>query len=98
MKRLSPHKLKHYLNRPDGDLDLHGLTVVEALVETKQFLQEAERHHWQKVRVITGRGLNSPSGRAVVKEAVGEWLVSHGYRFQIAKGPDGGPGSLIISL
>lgn len=98
MKRLASHKVKQYLSRPDGELDLHGLTVREALEETARFLEHAERQHWQKVRIITGRGLNSPAGKAVLKEAIGKWLLDYGYRYRSATGQEGGPGSLIVSL
>ncbi len=98
MKRISSHKIKQYLHRPDGEIDLHGLFREEAIKELEEFLARAERLHWQSVKVITGRGLNSPGGKAIIKENVQIWLRSHNYSFKSAKSSEGGPGSLIVSL
>ncbi len=98
MKRLPPHTLKHYLSRPEAELDLHGFTRLEALLEVQSFLEKAHQQVWQRVKIITGRGLNSHNGQPILKEAVMVWLEEHRYRFEIAKGRDGGPGSLIVVL
>lgn len=98
MPRLSHHKVQRYLNRPDGELDLHGFRVAEAGVELRRFLYEAGQRDWLKVRIITGRGLNSPDGRSVLKAYVKEYLSDEGYRFREAKGPEGGAGALIVDV
>ena len=98
MKRLPSHKLKQYLGRPDGELDLHGFTRLDALAELEIFLRKAEFLHWSKVKIITGRGLNSPEGRGILKESVIDWLVKNRYRYNIASGKEGGPGSVIVDL
>ncbi len=98
MARISQHKLKQYLNRPDGELDLHGLRVLEAGDELRNFLTQAERRQWSKVKIITGRGLNSPEGRGVLKEYVEGYLGREGYRFREAAGADGGAGCLVVDI
>ncbi len=98
MKRLPEHKLRQYLSRPDGELDLHGFTRQETLSELESFLNKAESLQWHKVKIITGRGLNSPEGRAILREVVVEWLNNNRYRYSIASGKEGGPGSVIVDL
>ncbi len=45
--------------KPQRELDLHGFTVPEALLETEYFVQRSIAHKLRTVRVITGRGLHS---------------------------------------
>lgn len=98
MKKISNHKIKQYLRRPDGEIDLHGLSREEAIKELKDFLSRADSLHWQSVKVITGRGLNSPDGVSILKQSVQIWLRSHNYAFTAAKNKEGGPGSIIVSI
>ncbi|HRH32564.1 MAG TPA: Smr/MutS family protein [bacterium] len=98
MKRLPSHKIKQYLERPDGELDLHGQTKLEALHEVQLFLRRAEILGWHRVKIITGRGLNSPDGKAVLKESVSNWLRQADYKFKEASGKEGGPGSLVVDI
>lgn len=98
MKRLSVQKIKQYLERPDGELDLHGLRQDEAMAELADFLHKAERLGWERVKIITGRGLNSPDGRGVLRDRAEAFLRSHNYRFQAAKLADGGAGCLMVDI
>lgn len=98
MKRISSHKIKQYLQQPDGELDLHGLSKAQALAELEVFLQRAERLEWQRVKVITGRGLNSPEGFSIVKESTLTWLKNNHYKHRIAKIKEGGAGCIIVTI
>lgn len=49
------------------ELDLHEYREKEALALTKNFLAS---HKGQQVRIITGRGKHSPSGKPPTKSAV----------------------------
>jgi len=78
-------------------LDLHGLGVREALLETERFLRDAQAHRVRQVRIVYGKGRGSPGGRGVLREAVPRWLDGAGaelvasYRRQPdASGVDGG--------
>jgi DNA-nicking Smr family endonuclease len=78
-------------------LDLHGLGVREALIETERFLRDAQAHRVRQVRIVYGQGRGSPGGRGVLREAVPRWLDGAGaelvasYRRQPdASGADGG--------
>jgi DNA-nicking Smr family endonuclease len=98
MVKIAKHKLKNYLNRPDGELDLHGFTKTESLVALSDFLNNAHQLNWQRVRIITGKGINSPGGKFVIREVVMEWLRNQNYRFSFAKSKEGGAGSIIVEI
>ncbi len=98
MSRLPPHTLKRYLDRPDAELDLHGLTRIEAESELRSFLDEATSLNWTKVRIITGQGRNSASGEAVLRNWAEGYLDSRGLRHQRAGYGQGGDGALDVFL
>ena len=98
MPRVHKHIVDRYLSRPDAELDLHGLTVKQAENELILFLQKCEDLNWKKVRIIVGKGWNSPNGRGVVKEFVEKRLQADGYDFSYAKLNEGGEGVLIVTL
>lgn len=58
---------------PDGTLDLHGLSRLEAVSRTKSYLAQASRLGWVLVVIVTGKGLRSPQG-PVLRGAVEECL------------------------
>lgn len=60
---------------PQETLDLHGCTVQEAEDKACRFLEEARRRLLLTVRIITGKGLHSPGGRAVLPDMVEQLLV-----------------------
>lgn len=51
---------------PQVELDLHGLTVAEATVRVESFVQTAHAKGLKTLRLITGKGLHSEEGRAVL--------------------------------
>ena len=81
----------------EDSIDLHGLTVTEALQATEQFLRSSRARGLRKVVVIHGKGRN---GEGVLKREVKAYLERHrqtgamGY----ARGPDGGRGALWVIL
>lgn len=91
-------KHNKYSSVINAEIDLHGLTALHAISELEDFIKEAEIKSYKKVRVITGKGLHSPDGRAVIKEAVMSFLKNHGLSFTHAKLNEGGEGALIVSL
>ena len=98
MSRVHKHIIDRYLSRPDAELDLHGLIIKEAENELLSFLNKAEDLQWKKVRIIVGKGLNSPDGRGVMKEFVEKKLEEAGYVFTRAKLNEGGEGVLIVTF
>jgi len=60
------------LGRPAVDqcVDLHGMTRDKALIALEEACDDAISHRQRVLRVIHGRGLHSPDGRSVIKQAV----------------------------
>lgn len=60
--------------RPEAELDLHGLTADAAEKKAESFLRNSRDKGLHTVRIITGKGLHSPQGRAVLPD-VAEALI-----------------------
>lgn len=93
--RVKKNKYQQIIN---AALDLHGLTALEAEAALANFLADARSFGYERVRIITGKGVNSPDGRAVLKPLVETWLKDHGYNWRSAKISEGGEGALDIDL
>ena len=84
-------------------LDLHGHTVDEAKETLDHFLTQSYLSGRRCLRLIHGRGLNSPDKQAVLKDAVHTWL-SHGrlsrmvLAFVTARPNAGGAGAVYVLL
>ena len=87
---------------PEDELDLHGLTVEEALNQLAGFVSRAFAHNHRTVSVVTGKGLHSKGGVGVLKLAVEQWIVSRGKRciesYDEAPRAHGGKGAIILNL
>lgn len=81
-------------------LDLHGLTVEEARATFCVFIDEVSPRNYTLVRIITGQGYGSRSGRSVLRLTVPRWLKQHNnvLAFSWATERWGGNGSLIVLL
>lgn len=64
----------HTYPPPQESLDLHGCTLEEAEVKISAFMERAELGGLQTVRIITGKGLHSPGGKAVLPNATEQQL------------------------
>lgn len=58
----------------ERDLDLHGLTAVEARRQLPGFLADAQADGLRCVRIIHGKGYRSPEQRPVLKSLLDQWL------------------------
>ena len=81
----------------DGQLDLHQLKADEARRQLRRFLDQADRDHCHRLRIIHGRGLHS-TGRAVLPELVQDELRldSRVVAFRLAGRFDGGAGAVRV--
>lgn len=61
---------------PPAELDLHGLTAVEAQKRLELFLHAARVRGLPWVRVVTGRGLGNRDGQPVLRERIETWCRS----------------------
>ncbi|HUX12783.1 MAG TPA: Smr/MutS family protein [Spirochaetia bacterium] len=86
--------------RHEAELDLHGLTVDDALKRVDLFLLEARRLSLRKVLVIHGKGLHSDRGEAVLARAVRTHLENHPLAGRLLSPPPrfGGNGALWVLL
>lgn len=94
-------ELKRGTIRIVRELDLHGLTREEALVELARFVSTAHRQGEKALLVITGKGNNSP-GEPVLQGAVVGWLREKGKAMvaEFAPAPRdlGGSGAIVVFL
>ena len=100
---LSPQSLKklrrgHWIIQ--DELDLHGLTSVEARESLVGFLHACLRHGARCVRIIHGKGLRSKNREPVLKVKVANWLMQRDevLAFCQARQVDGGGGAVMVLL
>ena len=81
----------------DGQLDLHHLKADEARRQLRRFLDQADRDHCRRLRIVHGRGLHS-TGRAVLPELVQDELRldPRVIAFRLAGRFDGGAGAVRV--
>lgn len=84
-------------------VDLHGMVQSAAKEALTSFVHESVRKGLRTILVVHGKGLGSPGGRPVLKQATTEWL-SHGtlcgyvLAFTTARPADGGGGAMYVLL
>ncbi len=87
----------------EASLDLHGMRLAEAEQAFKAFILEQHEKEIRAVRVITGKGLRSESGRGVLQSALPDWLNDPAIRpfvrgYTHAAPEKGGAGVFLIML
>ncbi len=60
---------------PQETLDLHGYTAQEAEDKARHFIEDARHRGIRTVRIITGKGLHSPGGVAVLPDIIEQQLI-----------------------
>lgn len=86
-----------------GQLDLHGLGRDEARLAVEEFVRGMSRFRPCCVKIIHGRGINSPNDRAILKESLQRWLSTrrlskHVVAYASAPLNDGGVGAIYVLL
>ncbi len=84
-------------------IDLHGLSVDEALTEAEAFLAQSQARGLRHVLLVHGRGLGSPEGVPLLKRALTQRLAAKrlGKRvlaFCSSRAVDGGLGAMYVLL
>jgi DNA-nicking Smr family endonuclease len=81
--------------RVEAEIDLHGLTVVQAKAELRAFLAEACARRLRCLRIVHGKGLRSGQRGPVIKQTVNALLrrVAAVVAFSSARQVDGGTGA-----
>ncbi|MGD9941414.1 MAG: Smr/MutS family protein [Clostridia bacterium] len=57
----------------DGTIDLHGMTVPDAIASLELFFSQAEAAAWRKILIVHGKGIHSKDG-PVLMDTVRRWL------------------------
>lgn len=88
---------------PEARLDLHGMNALQAFQALVPFFRSAWQKGLRTVIVVTGRGVNSPTGMAVLRHKLHTWLIQEPFKrvvmaFSTARPGDGGAGSMYILL
>jgi DNA-nicking Smr family endonuclease len=86
--------------RVQREIDLHGMTVVEAKGALREFLVAALEQRVRCVRIVHGKGLRSGHRGPVLKAAVSSLLRRTGavLAYVSARPVDGGTGALYVLL
>ena len=81
-------------------LDLHSYTLEEAIVNTKSFLDSSKKKGLRKVLIITGKGLHSAGGEAVLRPTILNIANNHPNVREVStpKAAEGGSGALMVIL
>jgi len=82
------------------ELDLHEMILDDAVAHTRSFLDNSYAKGLRKVRIITGKGIHSRNGEAVLRPAVIDVCRSHpGVReVLVPKASEGGSGVLSVIM
>ncbi len=86
-----------------GSIDLHGLSRIEAREAVEDFILRMARERSCCVKIVHGRGMNSPSDKAVLKECLQRWLATRRMSrcvvaYASAPYTDGGVGAIYVLL
>ncbi|MEA2097515.1 MAG: Smr/MutS family protein [Patescibacteria group bacterium] len=91
-------KQNKYLQTVKAELDLHGLTKEESREEVLDFLSEAKYMEYDKVRIITGKGIHSKNNQGILNEYVQSILIEENLQYCESKISEGGSGSIDVKL
>jgi DNA-nicking Smr family endonuclease len=87
---------------PDQSIDLHGMQRSEVAAKLKSFIVNSRFYQHKVLLVITGKGLHSENGKAVLRDEVERFLKHEGRSFVIEWGRApknyGGEGALVLFL
>ena len=80
------------------ELDLHEMILEDAAVATRQFLDRSFARGLKKVHVITGKGIHSKNGEAVLRPLIIRICRSHPKvrEVTVPKASEGGSGALTV--
>ncbi|HKO89057.1 MAG TPA: Smr/MutS family protein [Burkholderiales bacterium] len=93
-------KLKRGHWRVQYEIDLHGMTRVEAHTQLSAFLRECVKRGARCIRIVHGKGLGSKNREPVLKGKVRAWLTRRDEILAYCEAPpvQGGSGALLVLL
>ncbi len=98
------HRLFHDLQRglipPEDSLDLHGMRVTEARKAFSRFFGASLHRGRRCVRIVHGKGHNSPDNQPMLKQKTYQWLLQSKAVLAFVSAPrwDGGSGATYALL
>jgi DNA-nicking Smr family endonuclease len=98
MTKLKSKKLNKYERPIEAEVDLHGLRLKEAQLVFVDFLAEVLESGYNRVRIVTGKGLHSVAGVSVIKEMVTDILKAQQIKFREGKPAEGGSGAIVVDF
>ncbi len=92
--------LQRGLLPPEESLDLHGMRVTEARTAFSRFLHASLGRGLRCVRIVHGKGRNSPDSQPVLKQKTYQWLLQSEPVLAFVSAPrwDGGSGATYVLL
>ena len=86
--------------KAQDELDLHNYKLEESFVAVKAFLDQSKTRGLRKVLVITGKGIHSAGGEAVLRPAVSAAIANHPAVRETftPKAAEGGSGAIAVIL
>lgn len=93
LSRMTLRKMRRGHWPVQDSLDLHGNTGDTARKLLQEFLHKAAQRGLRCVLVIHGKGMNSPSGEAVLRRLTRHWLMQRPDVLAYCDAPPGGGGS-----
>jgi len=83
-----------------AELDLHGLTSLEAQRQLLQFLQACVQRKYHCVHIVHGKGYRSLDNQPILKNNINHWLRLHKDVLAFCSAPpkDGGTGAVLVLL
>jgi len=95
--------LRNGLYSIQGQIDLHGFNRIEAQIAVEDFIARMSRFRSCCIKIIHGRGINSPTDKATLKEDLQRLLKTRRlsrYVVAFASAPacDGGVGAVYVLL
>lgn len=96
-------KLRNGLYSIQGQIDLHGYNQTEARIAVEGYIAEMARLSSCCIKIIHGRGINSPTDRATLKESLQRLLKTrrmsrYVVAYASAQSCDGGVGAVYVLL
>lgn len=101
-KKLLPN-LRNGMYSIQGQIDLHGFNRIEAQIAVEDYIVAMSRFHSCCIKIIHGRGINSPADKGTIKESLQRLLATrrmarYVLAYASAQSCDGGVGAVYVLL